>query len=125
MRCCPAMVNESLMGRLTVPGVTTRARGRSPLAASHYPERPRRVVRRCPVGRRVDVKQQDAFVLTEYFSYRDPVRKAAPGEWCLQPTYTWITTLERAPCAARAWNGPAAALYPEQLPLPSMPAATV
>ncbi len=54
------------------------------------------LVRRC----RVDVKQQDALILAEYLAYLDPVRKAAPGEWRLQPTFTWEMTLKRAQDAA-------------------------
>jgi hypothetical protein len=49
------------------------------------------------VGRcRVDVKQQDAVVLAKYLSYLDPARQAAPDDWRMESSYTWLIMLERA-----------------------------
>jgi hypothetical protein len=49
------------------------------------------LVRRC----RVDVKQQDAVILAKYLSYLDPARQAAPDDWRMESSYTWVRTLER------------------------------
>jgi hypothetical protein len=49
------------------------------------------LVRRC----RVDVKQQDAVILAKYLAYLDPTRQAAPEDWRMESSYTWMKTLER------------------------------
>ena len=59
------------------------------------------LIRRC----RVDVKRQDALLLVEYLAHLDPVRLAPPTAWRLQPTPTWLMTLERARKSAEAKSG--------------------
>lgn len=58
-------------------------------------ERGRRLtdlIRRCGV----DIKREDALILFGYLAHLEPVRQEPPKDWCLQETYTWKLTLERA-----------------------------
>jgi len=58
-------------------------------------ERGRRLaelIKRCGV----DQKREDALVLFAYLAYVEPVRQKPPTEWRLEPSRTWLLTLERA-----------------------------
>ena len=44
---------------------------------------------------RVDVKRQDALALLAYMEYLEPQRRPPP-DWRLEPTATWLLTLQRA-----------------------------
>ncbi len=50
------------------------------------------LIKRCGV----DQKREDALVLFAYLAYIEPARKEAPTEWRLEPTRTWLLTLDRA-----------------------------
>jgi hypothetical protein len=50
------------------------------------------LIKRCGV----DQKREDALVLFAYLAYVEPVRQKPPTEWRLEPSRTWLLTLERA-----------------------------
>jgi hypothetical protein len=72
------------------------------LASGERGRRLAELIRRC----RVDVKQRDALALASYLVWLDPVRREAPKEWRLEPTQTWMLTLERAQKSAASADKP-------------------